>query len=85
MDGGDSLQVWRVGVNTINKQWWTAKKGRFSSLGGGWAWGYQRLTIKIILLQNVMKGLGLGQPKLRKMDIWIKLIWLMIGTRGVLL
>jgi hypothetical protein len=29
---------------------------------GGWEWGYQILAVKIIiLLQNVTKGLGLGQ------------------------
>jgi hypothetical protein len=26
-DGGDSLQMWRVAANIINKQWQTAKKG----------------------------------------------------------
>ena len=33
--GGDSLQIWRVGTNILNKQLWTANKGWFSSLGVG--------------------------------------------------
>jgi len=27
MDGGDSLQIWRVAANILNKQLWTANKG----------------------------------------------------------
>jgi hypothetical protein len=34
-DGGDSLQIWRVGENILNKQLWTADKGWSSSLGVG--------------------------------------------------
>jgi hypothetical protein len=26
-DGGDSLQIWRVAANTLNKQQWKADKG----------------------------------------------------------
>jgi hypothetical protein len=26
-DGGDSLQIWRVAANILNKQSWTAGKG----------------------------------------------------------
>jgi len=26
-DGGDGLQIWRVGVNILNTQTWTAEKG----------------------------------------------------------
>jgi hypothetical protein len=32
-DGGNGFQVWRVEVNTFNKQPWTANKGCSSSLG----------------------------------------------------
>jgi len=35
-NGGDGLQIWRVAVNILNKQSWTAIKGWFSSLGVGW-------------------------------------------------
>jgi hypothetical protein len=34
-DGGDSLQIWRVGANISNKQLQTADKGWSSSLGVG--------------------------------------------------
>jgi hypothetical protein len=34
-DGGDSLQIWRVAVNILNKQLQTADKGWSSSLGLG--------------------------------------------------
>jgi len=27
VDGGKGLQIWRVAVNILNKQWWTADKG----------------------------------------------------------
>jgi hypothetical protein len=27
VDGGDSLQIWRVAVNILNKQSWTADRG----------------------------------------------------------
>jgi hypothetical protein len=33
VDGGDSLQIWRVAVNILNKQSWTGNKGWPSSLG----------------------------------------------------
>jgi len=35
VDKGDSLQIWMVGVNMLNKQSGTADKGWFSSLGVG--------------------------------------------------
>jgi hypothetical protein len=34
-DGGDALQFWKVAVNILNKQLWTADKGWSSSLGVG--------------------------------------------------
>jgi hypothetical protein len=34
-DGRDSLQIWRVAANILNKQSRTADKGWFSSLGVG--------------------------------------------------
>jgi hypothetical protein len=34
-DGGDSLQMWRVAANIVNKQSQTADKGWSSSLGVG--------------------------------------------------
>jgi hypothetical protein len=33
VEGGDGLQIWRVAANILNKQYRTADKGRFSSLG----------------------------------------------------
>jgi hypothetical protein len=33
-DGGDSLQIWRVAANILNKQSRTADRGWSSSLGG---------------------------------------------------
>jgi len=32
---GDVLQIWRVGVNILNEQPWTADNGWSSSLGVG--------------------------------------------------
>jgi hypothetical protein len=32
-DGGEGLQIWRVDVNILNKQLWTADKG-WSSISG---------------------------------------------------
>jgi hypothetical protein len=34
-DGGDVLQVWRVAVNILNEQLWTAGKAWSPSLGVG--------------------------------------------------
>jgi hypothetical protein len=34
-DGGNTLQVWRVAANILNKLWRTADKGWPSSLGVG--------------------------------------------------
>jgi hypothetical protein len=34
-DGGDGLQIWKVAVNTLNKQSRTADKGWSFSLGTG--------------------------------------------------
>jgi hypothetical protein len=35
VDRGDGLQIWRVAVNILNKQLWTADNGLSSSLGVG--------------------------------------------------
>jgi len=35
LDRGYGLQIWRVAVNTLNKQLQTAEKGWSSSLGDG--------------------------------------------------
>jgi hypothetical protein len=35
VDGGDSLQIWRVAVNILNKQLWTANKQGLSAWGLG--------------------------------------------------
>jgi len=32
-DGKDDLQIWRLAVNILNKQFWTANKGWSSNLG----------------------------------------------------
>jgi hypothetical protein len=37
-DGGNTLQVWRVTANILNKQSRTADKGG-GLLLGGWTWG----------------------------------------------
>jgi hypothetical protein len=34
-DRGDGLKVWRVGVNILTKQSWTADRGWPSSMGAG--------------------------------------------------
>jgi hypothetical protein len=34
-DGGEVLQIWRVAVNIMNKQLWTANKGWSFSFGVG--------------------------------------------------
>jgi hypothetical protein len=34
--GGDNLQIWKVAVNILNKQSWTAEKRSSSNLGIGW-------------------------------------------------
>jgi len=34
-DGGDCLQIWRVAASILNKQMWTADKGRSLSMGLG--------------------------------------------------
>jgi hypothetical protein len=36
VDGGDSLQIWRVPVTVLNKQSWKADKGLSCSLRVGW-------------------------------------------------
>jgi hypothetical protein len=33
VDGGDSLQIWRIAANILNKQLWTADKVWSFSLG----------------------------------------------------
>jgi hypothetical protein len=72
-DGGDSLQIWRVAANTLNKQSRTADKGWPSSLGVGGE--SNNSPSKISFLQNVtnmswtlMDSLD-KQDKLRKMDM----------------
>jgi hypothetical protein len=35
VDGGDGLQIWRIAVNILNKQSWTAERGWPSSFGVG--------------------------------------------------
>jgi len=35
VDGRYGLQIWRVGVNILNKQLWTGDKGWSSSTGVG--------------------------------------------------
>jgi len=36
VDGGDSLQIWRVAADILSKKSQTANKGCSSSLGVGW-------------------------------------------------
>jgi hypothetical protein len=35
MDGGDDIQMWKVAASILNKQFGTADKGWFSTLGVG--------------------------------------------------
>jgi hypothetical protein len=49
--GGDSLQIWRVVVNVLNKQLWTANKGWSFSMGVGQ--GANNSLSKTSLLQDV--------------------------------
>jgi hypothetical protein len=52
-DGGDALQFWREAANILNKQSRTADKKWSASLGG-WAWGYQLLTVKNKLVTKIL-------------------------------
>jgi hypothetical protein len=59
-DGGDSLQIWRVAANILNKQSRTAGTGWSSSLGvGPGLTAPHRKTPN--LLSNVLKSLGRGR------------------------
>jgi hypothetical protein len=35
VDGGEGLEIWRIAADILNKQLWTADRGRSSSLGVG--------------------------------------------------
>jgi hypothetical protein len=58
-DGGESLQIWRVAANILNKKSRTADKGWPSSLGVGRGLATPHRK-KINTLRNVTKGLGIG-------------------------
>jgi hypothetical protein len=68
--GGRGLQIWRVAVNLLNKQSWTADKGWFSSLGVGR--GVTSDLKQTSFLPNVTQGLGsknsLERPRYRWKD-----------------
>jgi hypothetical protein len=53
VDGGDSLQVWWVAANVLNKQSLTANRGLPSSLGV-W-WGLLAPTIKKVCMFESFK------------------------------
>ena len=54
---GDGLQIWRMAVNTLNKQLWTANNGVLQL--GSWVVG-KLLIITTYMVQNVLLTLGLG-------------------------
>jgi hypothetical protein len=56
-DGGDSLQVWKVSVNVLNKQLRTADKGWSSNMGDGRV-ANNPSPYKISLLRSITKDLG---------------------------
>jgi hypothetical protein len=59
-DGEDSLQLWRVAANKVNKQLQTADKEWASSLGVGH--GANSLSLyKMSLLQKFTMSLGFGR------------------------
>jgi hypothetical protein len=57
-DGGDSLQIWRVAADILNKQSRAADKGWSANLGLGV--GIQ-LAVKISLLRKTTRSLGPGR------------------------
>jgi hypothetical protein len=57
MIGGDSLQLWKVAANTLNKQPQAAKKGWSSSFGVG----SEAHRKKIGFLQNFSVSFRLGR------------------------
>jgi hypothetical protein len=59
VDRGDSLQIWRVAANILNKQPQTADSGWSSSFGVGQVANPPHKTQ--CLLQNTAHSLGLGQ------------------------
>jgi hypothetical protein len=66
VDGGDSIQVWRVAANIVNNQSRTAHKGWFSSVGVG-----EKLTPhhNEISYEMLHKPTGLELSRQRKMDM----------------
>jgi hypothetical protein len=54
-DGGDTLQIWWIAVNILDKQSWTVDRG-CSSILGVWHGANISPPQKISLLQNVTKG-----------------------------
>jgi hypothetical protein len=66
-DGGDALQIRRVVANILNKQSRIADNGSFCSFEVGR--GHTNSSpLKINLLRNVTKGLGLG----RTLSVWLQ-------------
>jgi hypothetical protein len=59
-DEGDDIQIWKVVVNTLNKQLRTANKGWASGLGVGRG-ANNSSSYKHSLLRNVTKGVRIGQ------------------------
>jgi hypothetical protein len=58
-EGGDGLQIWRIVVRILNKQSGATNKGWSSALGVGRG-ANNSSPSKIIVIQNVTKGLGPG-------------------------
>jgi hypothetical protein len=56
-DGGDGLQICRVGANILNKQSWKANKAWASRLGVGWGGLTTHPHRNSTMLQNVLNSL----------------------------
>jgi hypothetical protein len=72
-DGGNSLQIWRVAANILNKQLWTADKGWSCSLGFRYSYGSNN-SLQKTSCYNMFTGPqtwmhSLEWPKQRKTDM----------------
>jgi hypothetical protein len=69
-DGGDSLHVWRVAANILNKQSRTAKKGMSSRLGLTTPYHKKKSSLpKVTKCLGPEQILWINDMKLRKMDM----------------
>jgi hypothetical protein len=72
-DRGDGLQIWRIAVNMLNKQSWTADSGWSSSLGVVQGANNPPLLNSILVTNHYAQPRNrtdyLAQPKRWKMDM----------------